>query len=95
MVCIAKQDKSRVLQPKYRACGEIFSLPLIACTSLPVGLFPPILQNNGTKMASFLSNHKSYPYIIFNPKLAAYFLNVYSCSIRTITKYPRSLVQLL
>ena len=22
---------------------------------------------NGTKMASFLSNHKSYPYITFNP----------------------------
>ena len=27
------------------------------------GLFP-ILQNNGTKMASFLS----YPYVIFNPR---------------------------
>ena len=74
MVCIAKQDKSRVLQPKYRACGEIFSLPLIACTSLPVGLFPPILQNNGTKMASFVSNYKSYTYIIFYPIWLIYFV---------------------
>ena len=24
---------------------------------------------DGTKMASFLSNHKSYPFIIFNPEL--------------------------
>ena len=35
---------------------------------IPGSLFSvPILQNNGIKMASFLSNHKSCPYITFYP----------------------------
>ena len=38
-----------------------------------------ILQNNGTKMASFLSNHKSYPYIILNPQIENYRIEITSC----------------
>ena len=32
-----------------------------------------ILLNNGIKMASFLSNPKSYPYIVFNPSFNTIF----------------------
>ena len=40
----------------------------------------PILQNHGKKMASFLSNYKSYPYIVFIPIFHSLTLLLHSTS---------------
>ena len=71
------------LVPLYKSGGYLTkTYPYIEVLGLIFCFY--LLQNNGTKMASFLSNHKSYPYIIFNSeKHSVLYITIIYINLRT------------